>query len=116
MPKPKELNDFRPIALTATVMKCFEHIIKDVLLDETYNLLDPFQFAYRANRGVSDALATLLHNTYEHLDKPKTYVRTLFIDFSSAFNTIKLHILRSKLLNMNINPHLALWIADFFKF
>ena len=61
-------------------------------------------------------VATLLHNTYEHLDKPKTYVRTLFIDFSSAFNTIKPHILLSKLLNMNINPHLALWIADFLNF
>ena len=44
------------------------------------------------------------------------YVRTLFIDFLLAFNTIKPHILLSKLLNMNINSHLVLWIADFFNF
>ena len=111
--KPTVLNDYRPISLTAIVMKCFEQIVRNVLLTETQDFSDPFQFAYRANRSVSDALIIYLHNIYGHLDKPKTYVRTLFIDFSSAFNTIKPHVLLCKLQNMNINPHLALWINNF---
>lgn len=30
--------------------------------------LDPFQFAYRAGRGVEDAAVTLLHLLYKHLE------------------------------------------------
>ena len=59
--RPKVLNDFRPIALTSLVMKCFEKLMKKVLLIKTENLLDPQQFAYRARRGVEDATATLLN-------------------------------------------------------
>ena len=41
------------------------------------------------------------------------YVRTLFVDFSSAFNTIQPHLLIPKLLQMNINKSTCLWILDF---
>ena len=36
-----------------------------------------------------------------------------FVDFSSAFNTIQPHILASKLVNLNLNKKLILWIIDF---
>lgn len=49
---PKVLNDFRPVALTSLVMKCFEKLVKKVVLTKTENLLDPLQFVYRAKRGV----------------------------------------------------------------
>ena len=95
--KPAVLNDYRPVALTPIVMKCFERVIKGILLTETRNAADPFQFAYRAHRGVDDAIMTLLHNIYGHIDNCKSYVRTLFIDFSSAFNTIRPQSLLYKL-------------------
>ena len=44
--------------------------------------LDPFQFAYKASRGVEDASLTLLNLITQHLEK--SYVRILFVDFSSA--------------------------------
>ena len=75
--------------------------------------LDPLQFAYRANRGVEDAILCFTQNLYKHIDQPKCYVRTLFIDFSSAFNTIQPHLLLPKLLNMNVNKSICLWILDF---
>ena len=37
----------------------------------------------------------------------------LFIDFSSAFNTIQPHIIMQKLINMNVHPILILWINNF---
>ena len=58
-------------------------------------------------------MVSFLHPIYEHLDKPKTYARTLFVDFSSAFNTMQVHILIQKLVSMNVNPLLSLWISDF---
>ena len=39
--------------------------------------------------------------------------RVLFIDFSSAFNTIQTHVLTKKLLNLEVNPDLILWIRQF---
>lgn len=47
-------------------------------------LLDPLRFAYRANRSVDNAVNIGLHFMLQHLDCPRTYVRTLFVDFSSA--------------------------------
>ena len=107
------MNDFRPIALTSVPMKCFEKIIKFHLLAECAEQLDPLQFAYKPRRGVDDAILLFSNNLYKHLDVPKGYVRTLFVDFSSAFNTIQPHILVNKLLEMNVSPNIALWIMRF---
>jgi hypothetical protein len=91
VPVPKkanitELNDYRPVALTSVIMKCFERLVKDhITLPAT---LDPLQFAYRPNRSTNDAITITLHTALSHLDKKNTFVRILFIDDSSPFNTI----------------------------
>ena len=48
---PKENNDFRPIALTSIVIKTLEPIVVNKLNTQTVTLMDPFQFAYRAQRS-----------------------------------------------------------------
>ena len=111
--KPSVQNDYRPVALTSIPMKCLERIIKNVLLDSVEHLLDPLQFAYRRGRGTDDATLTLLHKVYSHLDKGNSYVRLLFADFSSAFNTIQPHLLLSKLCNMGVGSTIIKWIKDF---
>ncbi|KAK3532941.1 hypothetical protein QTP70_004553, partial [Hemibagrus guttatus] len=75
---------------TACLKACasFERLVLAYLKDITGPLLDPLQFAYRANRSVDDAVNRGLHYILQHLDKPGTYARILFVDFSSAFNTI----------------------------
>ena len=52
----KERNDFRPVALTSNIMKCFERLMLTQLLKQTKEFMDPFQFAYRPNRSVEDAV------------------------------------------------------------
>lgn len=42
----KELNNFRPVALTSIVMKNFERILKDLIVPLIDGKLDPLQFAY----------------------------------------------------------------------
>ena len=78
-------------------MKCLEKLILIRIKVNFCPLQDPLQFAYRSGRSVEDAILLLLNNIYEHLDKPKGIVRTLFLDFSSAFNTIKPSILIERL-------------------
>ncbi|KAK3506177.1 hypothetical protein QTP70_000938 [Hemibagrus guttatus] len=72
----------------SVVMKSFERLVLAYFKDITGLLLDPLQFAYRANRSVDDAVNMGLHYILQHLDKTGTYARILFVDFSSAFNTI----------------------------
>ncbi|KAL0148300.1 hypothetical protein M9458_056362 [Cirrhinus mrigala] len=85
-------------------MKSFERLMLAYLKDITGPLLDPLQFAYRANRSVDDAVNMGLHYILQHLDKPGTYARILFVDFSSAFNTIIPDILQNKLTQLLYPP------------
>ena len=108
------LNDFRPVALTPIIMKCFEKLVKNILVEQTRVYQDPLQFAYRSGRGVDDALTYLLHIIIKHLEQVKSYIRALYIDFSSAFSTIVPEFLIEKLHHvMKVNPYLSLWIGDF---
>ena len=68
---------------------------------------------YQSGRSVEDAIVTFLDHVYEHLDKPKTYCRILFVDFSSAFNTINASILVQRLKDMDLNSSIIAWIYDF---
>ncbi len=90
------------MALTSVVMKSFERLVLAYLKASTGPLLDPLQFAYRANRSVDDAVNMGLHFTLQHLDRPGTYVRILFVDFSSAFNTIIPDTLQNKLTQLSV--------------
>ncbi len=118
IPVPKKskitgLNDYRPVALTSVVMKSFEKLVLAHLKDNTGPLLDPLQFAYRANRSVDDAVNMGLHYVLQHLDRPRAYVRILFVDFSSAFNTIIPNRLLPKLTQLSVPTSICLWINSF---
>ena len=108
--RPKENNDFRPIALTSVVMKSLERLILAKLTISVLPRLDANQFAYKAKRSVTDAVLTLTNLLYEHLDNSRCYARATFIDFSSAFNTIEPNILLKKLQYLLIQPSLILWL------
>ena len=115
--KPSCLNDYRPVALTSVAMKCFERLVKNHICSMLPSTLDPLQFAYRENRSTDDAISHILHTALSHLDIKKgkvlNYVRVLFIDYSSAFNTISPSILITKLRELGIDASLCSWILDF---
>ena len=111
--RPATLNDYRPIALTSLIMKTFEQLVLQQLQRETYQFADPYQFAYRQQRSTEDAVLSLLHHMLQHLDSPRTSARILFVDFSSAFNTIQPHKMVQKLRSMNVNSNIIRWICSF---
>ncbi|KAM9454024.1 uncharacterized protein ACWYII_012788 [Salvelinus alpinus] len=103
----------RLIATTSVIMKCFERLVKDHITSTLPVTLDPLQFAFRPNRSTDDAIAITLHTALSHLDKRNTYVRMLFIDYSSAFNTIVPSKLIIKLETLGLDPALCNWVLDF---
>jgi hypothetical protein len=110
VPVPKEakvtcLNDYRPVALLSVAMKCFERLVlahfNSILLDTP----DPLQFTYHPNRSTDDEISIALHTSLSHLDKRNTYVRMLFIEYSSVFNSIVPTTLPgTKLLPLQLHP------------
>ncbi len=92
VPIPKKnkitcLNDWRPVALTPIFSKCFEKLVRDYICSVLPASLDPLQFAYRSKCSTDDAIAFTLHIALSHLENKNTYVRMLFVDYSSVFNT-----------------------------
>ncbi|KAK3508522.1 hypothetical protein QTP70_031810 [Hemibagrus guttatus] len=78
VPLPKKstvscLNDYRPIALTHIVMKCFERLVMRHIKTQLLPSLDPLQFAYHPNHSMDDAITTTLHLSLTHLDNKDTY-------------------------------------------
>ncbi|KAK1801487.1 hypothetical protein P4O66_004511, partial [Electrophorus voltai] len=113
-PPPSGLDDYRPVALTSVVMKCFDKLVRDFITSSLPASMDPLQFAYRHNRSTDDAIAHLLHTTLTHLDKGRgNYVKTLFVDYSSAFNTIIPSKLTTKLEDLGLHTSLCDWLSNF---
>ncbi|KAI3361543.1 hypothetical protein L3Q82_013686 [Scortum barcoo] len=121
------LNDYRPVALTPTpvvmkCMKCFEPTSRLVMahikdcIDVT---VDPHQYAYRKNRknrSTEDAISSVVHTALTHLENLEnkdSYVRLLFVDFTSAFNTIIPQTLVQKLTTLGLSLTLCNWVLDF---
>ncbi|KAK0150660.1 putative RNA-directed DNA polymerase from transposon BS [Merluccius polli] len=73
-------------------MKTFEPLVLTHLKAITNPLLNPLQLAHRAN---------------------STYARILFVDCSSAFNTIAPALLQDKLSQLSIPESTCRWITDF---
>ena len=82
VPVPKtaaSLNDYRPVALTSVVMKCFERLIKDYICAVLPPSMDPLQLP---------AVSQVIHSSLSHLDSCKGgYMEMLTIDFSSLHTT-----------------------------
>lgn len=114
VPVPKvlhlgELNRYRPVALTSHLMKTLERIILGHLRTLVSSTLDLLHFPYRPAVGVDDAIICLLHRALSHLESPGSNVRVMFIDFSSAFDSIQLLLLQGNMEEAGVDQHLVAW-------
>ncbi|KAI3366786.1 hypothetical protein L3Q82_009451 [Scortum barcoo] len=96
-------------------MKCFERLVMAHIrtwdcVDVT---VDPHQYAYRKNRSTEDAISSVVHTALTHLENKDSYVRLLFVDFTSAFNTIIPQTLVQKLTTLGLSFTLCNWVLDF---
>ncbi len=90
-----------------------ESVLVKYLTTSLYSMLTPLQFAYWSDRGMDDAVLTLVNSVTKQLMHPQGFVRILLVDFSSAFNYMKTHILLRGLSDPNISKFLILWIREF---
>ena len=76
----KQMNDFRPVALTSVLAKCTERIVNNQLVASVADCMDPLQFAYKARKGVEHACFVLVSLISSHRDQSGSYVRVMSMD------------------------------------
>lgn len=63
------------IALTSIVMKCFEHVLKYILLKYAEASQDKNQYAYKKYRSTRDTCTVLDFLVRQHIETPNSYSR-----------------------------------------
>ncbi len=94
------------------VLTCLVRLVKAHIKDTTDINVDPHQSFYWKNRSVLDAVSLVIHSALTHLESRDSYIRLLFLDFSSAFNTTVPQTLVNKLLLLGLTPSLCSWVLD----
>jgi len=70
VPLPKKtqityLNDYRPVALTYIILKCFEQLVIIFITSSFLDFPDPLQFTYRGNSSTDNC--SLPSGAEEHI-------------------------------------------------
>lgn len=112
---PSSVSDFRPVALTSIISKCYEKLILSRIRLLLPSTLDRYQFGYKEGFSTVDALCTTIHEICSHLDKKSSNaVRCMFLDFSSAFNTISpVRLVQKMLYDYRLPASICKLIFDF---
>jgi hypothetical protein len=94
-------------------MKCFVRLVNGSHQHHHTGNPRPTQICIPPNRSTDDSISIALHTSLSHFDKRNTYVRMLFIDYSSAFHTIVPTKLITKLRTLGLGTSICNWILDF---
>ena len=107
-------ENYRPVSLTAHVIKVFERIIRNKLVEhlETNNLLYKHQHGFRKGRSCLTQLLAHIDNIMRNLLEGND-TDVVYLDYSKAFDKVDHEILLSKLKSYGIKGQLYTWIKSF---
>ena len=115
---------YRPISVTSSIVRTFEHLIHDKLAKHIGAELADTQFGFRAHHSTSDAILQMLSslqtlcNTARARGTNRAHLRklrcgTLFLDIQKAFDRVDHNILLSRLHNIGVRGRAWRWIRSF---
>ena len=84
-------------------------------MEDISSNITPAQYGGLPGSSIILALLKLLHNWYQALEKPKTVIRVLYLDFSKAFDLINHNKLLENMKTMGVRDALIPWIASYLK-
>ncbi|CAH2107345.1 unnamed protein product [Euphydryas editha] len=110
---PLDCNSYRPIALSSTLAKITEHLLKNRLewIVESRNILSPSQFGFRKGFSTTDSLSILTTDIRLAFSKGECLVG-VFLDIASAYDNVLLPILRQKMHQLSIPPRMIHFICS----
>ena len=107
-------NNYRPVSLTSQVVKIFEKIIYDQLMDfiVSHQIISCEQHGFQKQCSCLTQLLECLHDWTRAYDE-KTGVDAIYLDFSKAFDSVPHKRLLYKLQHLGIRGHVLSWIESF---
>jgi len=119
IPKPNSNTSFRPIALSSSLYKVIEFMLKsklDLWL-ESNSILSANIFVFRKGVGVGtmECLSTLIGNIYYSFNNREFLVST-FVDIRGAFDSVNIPTLISHLLSLNVPSKFCNILLSLYKF
>lgn len=111
-----EINNYRPVSLTSTCCKMFEHIIFKAIVNylENNNLLYPQQHGFRSGLSTVTQLAEITDELISTLNI-KGQTDAIFLDFSKAFDVVPHKDLLTKLKAIGIEQKVVAWIESYLR-
>ena len=90
------VDNYRPISLTCLVMKIFERIVKDKILDITAHRLDSRQHGFLAEKSCTTNMVTFCDSLALSLNE-NLLTHVVYFDFAKAFDSVNHDALLNKL-------------------
>ena len=93
-------NNYRPVSLTSCILKVFEQILLDTMLDfvEENNIMSPYQHGFYRSRSTCTNLLNFWHDVTKLADI-HSQISVIYTDMSKAFDRIPHKYLIAKLDN-----------------
>ena len=109
-----EAKNYRPISLTSHIIKIFERVLVEKLVEflEIENLLNDNQHGFRRGRSCLSQLLNHYQNLLSLLEKNEA-VDAIYLDFAKAFDRVDHGVLLKKLQALGIGNPLLKWIHSF---
>ena len=106
--------NYRPVSLTSHIIKTFECIIRDRLVNylEDANLISCNQHGFRKKRSCLTQLLSHIEFIYRCLNNGDE-VDVIYLDYSKAFDKVDHKVLLEKLKRYGIGGNVLRWIEKF---
>ena len=107
---------YRPLSMLSIPSKLMESCVASNITNHvvTQNLLDNRKWAYRRGKSTEQLLIHLTERWREAAER-KLFVGIMFVDFTTAFDTVSHNILQQKLNHLGIRRDIWLWLKNYFK-
>lgn len=110
------VSNYRPISITSTCCKLFEHVIATYIRDflESRNFLSQYQHGFRKHMSTVTQLVCTVHDFAQALDM-NGQLDALFLDFSKAFDKVPHGKLLYKLECIGLPSCVLQWIRAYLR-
>ena len=108
----KDPANYRPVSLTCIPCKMMEHVVLHELYTTINENLTRNQHGFRKGLSCNTQLASTMDEIGSAVDKGHS-VHAVVLDFAKAFDKVSHELLILKLSDLNIEPLLLRWVANF---